>query len=260
MGIDPKKFVEKIPIKYIAFVIVVVVVFALATTYFVDLITKNLYDAGYFTVSVLFDTIGVNTAPAIIHYIPIFSADFWPLFSILIMDGIIKIVAIGFLLAGIIDLITNIKLRERLSHLRMRQGQKGIIVCGYSMLAERLCMDLSSKNMNFIVVDNSSAKIDQASSLNYRTIFGNFTSESVLSEAGISSARAIIFSTESDFENLLGIITARHANQDILIIARAKDELAVPKMHRAGASLCIVPEILAGLELGNSIKKAFKGN
>ncbi len=258
MGIDPKKFVEKIPVKYIAFVIAVVIIFALMTTYFVDFLTKNLYDAGYFTVGVLFDTIGVNTAPAIIHDIPIFSAGFWPLFSILIADGIIKIVAIGFLLAGIVDLITNIRLRERLNHFKMRREQKNIIVCGYSLLAERLCADLSSRNMNFIVIDNNPAKIDQISSLNYRSAFGNFTNEEVLKEVGISNARAIVFSTESDFENLLGIITAKHANPNILIVARAKDEFAVPKMHRAGASLCIVPEILAGLELGNSIKKAFR--
>jgi hypothetical protein len=42
---------------------------------------------------------------------------------------------------------------------------------------------------------------------------------------------------------------------DVKIIARARQVANVTKMQRGGAELCLVPEVVAGLELGEHVLK-----
>ena len=84
---------------------------------------------------------------------------------------------------------------------------------------------------------------------------GDFTDRKVLDSASISKAKAIVFTTESDFINLLGIVTAHHMEPELKIITRARSESSVRKMQRGGADLCLVPEVVAGIELGERIAK-----
>ena len=75
--------------------------------------------------------------------------------------------------------------------------------------------------------------------------------DEILDSAKIKNATEILFLTKNDYNNLLGIITAKHLNNNIKIITRSNDIHIMNKMKRAGASLCIIPEILTGAEIGN---------
>jgi len=48
-------------------------------------------------------------------------------------------------------------------------------------------------------------------------------------------------------------VTAHHLYPSLRIASKAKEESTITKMHRAGAELCIVPEIIAGLDIGNAV-------
>lgn len=134
--------------------------------------------------------------------------------------------------------------------------RKHTIVCGYSMLAERLCRELKKNNERFVVVEKDAEKANVLRELGYTVLNGDFRSEAVLHLAGISNAKAVVFATESDYENLLGIVTARHTDPKTRIIARAREQSSVTKMQRAGAEYCLIPEIVAGLEMGENVAKA----
>lgn len=233
---------------------VVAIIFALVTVSVVYKITHNLYISGYYTISSLFDAIGINVGPALEALAPPFSSNFDELIAISIIDGIGKIIAVGLALAAIVEILTSANILTRVNVFAARRLRGHVIVCGYSRISERLCNELAEKKMKFVVLDNDQTVVDTLGARNYIAIRGDYTSEEALNNADIKNARAVVFAAQNDVVNLLGIVTARHLNPKIKILARVTEEDLMTKMQRAGAELCVVPEILAGIELGGYIR------
>ena len=61
--------------------------------------------------------------------------------------------------------------------------------------------------------------------------------------------------TTSDFEDALAIIAMKRMNKSIKVIVRLNSEASITNMIRAGADQFVIPEILAGAELGAYISK-----
>lgn len=219
-------------------------------------ISHNFYAASYYTFAALLDASPFGSDAAIAAAAPVLSANFDEVVFITILDGVAKAVIIGFVIAAFINFLTSIDLRSRLSMITVRGFRRHTIICGYSMLAERLCKDLKKGRERFVVVEKDAEKANVLRELGYTVLNGDFRNEAVLHLAGIGNAKAIIFATESDYENLLGIVTARHTDPHIRIISRAREQSSVTKMQRAGAEYCLIPEIVAGLEMGENVAKA----
>jgi voltage-gated potassium channel len=218
-------------------------------------ITHNFYASSYYALEALFDTDAFNSGALVASLIPPFSSGFYILFTVSVLDGIAKAVIIGFVLATLIKALVSIDLTSRISLSFTKRLKGHVIVCGYSMLAETLCNELKRRGMQFVVIDNNREKVGLLEEMGYRAIHGDFTDERVLNEAMLSRSKAIVFATESDFSNLLGVVTAKHARDDAKIITRASEEVNIGKMKRGGARMCLVPELVAGQELGDNVMK-----
>ncbi len=255
MRAEPIKINENVPINYVIVLVIVVIAAAIVTTFVVKQLVGNIsyYTAGYFTITTLFDVVGVDASSIIFAALHTSGTAFETLFLILVTDGAIKIVILGFLLAGVVDLISSIHIRERIIRFRIKHSKDMIIIAGYGTLGERLCDIFSSRSINFVVIDKEASNRDIFLSKRYNYVFGDFTEAKVLEEAGIEKSKFIIFSTSSDFENTLGVIVARNANPKIEIISRSAEESSVEKMHYAGSSLCIVPEIVSGINISDAV-------
>ena len=227
---------------------------AIGTLIFLYYISQNFYVSAYYTVSALFDAVGINTVPALESVAPPFSADFDALILISVVDGIIKIIAVGFALAALVEIMTGTGILSRLNVLEASRLRRHVIVCGYSQLAERVCAELSDKKSRFLVIEKDSATVEMLRDRGYTVIDGDFAKEEVLRSASIDRAKAIVFTAKDDLTNLLGVVTAKHLNPKIRIFSRGVEEDYMTKIQRAGAELCVVPEVLAGIELGNYIK------
>ncbi len=240
--------------KTLIYLAIAAVILALATLYIVYNISHNLYVSAYYTIGSLFDAVGISVASVLQANAPPFGAAFYQLIIISVIDGVAKIVAVGLALAAIIEILTGTELLSKVSILSASRMNNHIIICGYSRTAERLCNDLSEEKMKFLVIDRDPVTIEMLRDRNYTVIGGDFASEEILKEADIVKARAIVFATKDDLANLMGIVTAKHLNPKVKIISRAADEdTGITKMQRAGAEMCIVPEILAGVEIGSAL-------
>ena len=76
---------------------------------------------------------------------------------------------------------------------------------------------------------------------------GDATLDENLKSAGIEKARAIIITTPSDASNVFITLTARHLNENLMIIARALIKETEKKLYRAGADNVIMPDMLGGM-------------
>lgn len=248
---------ENIAARVVIIILVCAVLFALISIAIVALATHNLYAAGYYTISALFDANGENSSTFIAAMMNggSYNGAFYTVMAVSLLDGLAKAVIVGFLIAVFIDLLSSIDIKSTLDVITARRQKDHVIVCGYSMLAEKLCKDMIRDNLRFVIIENDPAKVDILRDLKFNVVDGDFTRKQVLESAALKNAKAIIFATESDFTNLLGIVTAHHMCPEVKIIARAKHIANVTKMQRGGAELCLVPEVVAGLELGEQILK-----
>lgn len=121
-----------------------------------------------------------------------------------------------------------------------------VIVCGFGRVGRRVSNELTQEGVSFIVVDINSERVEHARELGYVAVVGNAANETMLNEAGIKDARALIACVNSDAENVFIILTARSLNPSLQIIARANYEDSEPKMIRAGANRTIVPYDISG--------------
>lgn len=121
-----------------------------------------------------------------------------------------------------------------------------VIVCGFGRVGRRVSNELTQEGVSFIVMDINPERIEHAWELGYVAVVGNAANETMLNEAGIEKARALIACVNSDAENVFIILTARSLNTSLQIIARANYEDSEPKMIRAGANRTIVPYDISG--------------
>ncbi|MEM3841395.1 MAG: NAD(P)-binding protein [Candidatus Micrarchaeaceae archaeon] len=219
-------------------------------------ITGNLYSASYYSLLSIFDAEGITP---LTNYVAPFTLQFYKLVLVLATDGIVKIVIIGLVMASFINIMSDIDIKSKLAQISSRRMSGHTIICGYSMLSERLCSDLAASGKKFIIIVGSESDAEMLKGIGYQVIEGDFKSETVLKRAMAEKASSIIFDEKDDFDNLMGIISAKHINPKIKVITRVKDESSVTKMQRAGADQCVIPEIVAGVELGNyMVSKLFR--
>ncbi|MEM3227912.1 MAG: NAD(P)-binding protein [Candidatus Micrarchaeaceae archaeon] len=212
---------------------------------------RSPYEALYTIAYVFLNANGVDPFVSIAGLVPQFSRNFDLLTMLVIVDGIVRIVVIGFIIGIFVQLITNIDLRSKLVLLKAKRLRSHVIVAGYYDVAEEVCRSLKKLGKEFIVIEDDEKKLEALQELGYKFINGDFTRDAVLREAMVEHASAAIFASKDDYRNLFGVVTAHYLNKGLRIISKASQESTVTKMHKAGAALCVVPEILAGVEIGN---------
>ena len=139
------------------------------------------------------------------------------------------------------------RILDKRRHSRMLSNLSDhVIVCGFGRVGRRVSDELVKEGVPFIVVDTRPERVQHAEEFGYISMEGNAAKESVLHEAGIEKARALIAAVNSDAENVFIVLTARSLSRDIQIIVRANYEDSEPKMIRAGANRTIVPYDISG--------------
>jgi voltage-gated potassium channel len=241
--------------RYLVILLVfVLLAFVLSTVLVKEIIPQIDYnDAAYFVITVLFDVVGIDISRVVYSYAITSGIRFDILLPVLIADGLIKIVVIGFALAGVVEFISSINIRDKIIKFRIRHYRRMVIVCGYGGLGEKICDALASRRIEFVVLDKDTNKREIFISKGYDYVFGDFTDKKALEEAGCAKANTIIFTISDDFENTIGIMAVRGLNSQIRVISSGENEQAKDNMGYVGADFCVIPEVTTGDRIGNAL-------
>jgi voltage-gated potassium channel len=180
-----------------------------------------------------------------------------------------QIFTIGLLLAGvavflylagaIVELIARGVLADAVGDRRRRRAiermQNHTIICGLGRVGRRAAAEFIATGQPFVVLDITPAAVAAAESLGAPMITGDGTEDADLERAGLSRARALVASADSDEVNLYITLSARAARDDLFIVARASDEAAAHKLRLAGANRVVEPYSAAGLNIANLVLK-----
>lgn len=131
-----------------------------------------------------------------------------------------------------------------------------VIVCGYGTKGRAAVGTLLENGLDkaqVVVVENSSAAVRQAQADGLVVVEGSATRSTVLKEARVEDAKAIIIATDSDDASVLVTLTVRQLTAGkVSIIAAAREAENAPLLRQSGAHHVIVSSATAGRLLGLS--------
>ena len=180
-----------------------------------------------------------------------------------------KLFTIGLLLAGvaiflyiagaIVELIARGVLEDVVGERRRRRAIERMrdhtIICGFGRVGRRIGEEFVVNEQPFVVIDNNPDAVEAATERGALVVEGDGTEDPDLERAGLSRAKALVASADSDEINLFITLSARAARPDIFIVARASDESAARKIRLAGADRVVQPYSSAGLQMANLVLK-----
>lgn len=169
------------------------------------------------------------------------------------------ITSVGLMVTGGGEFVLEGHMRRIIERRRMNRSihhlDHHVIICGFGRVGRRLAAELSRDNVPFVVVDNASARLDDAIEQHIPYVDGDATEESVLSEAGIHRARALVACVNSDADNVLTTLTAKGMRPNLVVIGRAKVEENEAKFRRAGADRVIAPTTIGGRRIAQLLTR-----
>lgn len=138
---------------------------------------------------------------------------------------------------------------------RVERLSDHVIICGYGRVGRRVAAEFRATGAPFVVVDVTPESVERARAEGAAVILGDGTEDDDLERAGISRAKGLVASVDSDEKNLYITLSARAQRPDLTIVARASTEAAARKIKLAGADRVIQPYTTAGLHMANFVLK-----
>ncbi|TXI06006.1 MAG: potassium channel protein [Rhizobium sp.] len=143
----------------------------------------------------------------------------------------------------------------RMSRLRDRLNDH-VVICGYGHSGSVAAKEIASKGVSaehIVVIDESEICVRLAAEAGYIGLRGDPTQENILRDAGIERASSAIVSLGRDDTVILSVLTIRHLNPTMRIIAAIGDEENVKLATQAGANAVVMPSQVNGYLLAESV-------
>jgi voltage-gated potassium channel len=155
------------------------------------------------------------------------------------------IVAVGYTVAGILRFVTEEEFSRLLGHQRVRRQIDSLsnhtIVAGLGRMGSLVCEELAAAEEPFVIIDQSVDRLASYGARNWLFVAGDATEESVLNEAGLARAKALVTAIPNDAANVFITLTARQLNSKVQIVARAERASTQKKLRQAGANHVVLP-------------------
>ncbi len=129
------------------------------------------------------------------------------------------------------------------------------IICGIKDIGVFVAKELHETKRPFVVIDESMNAIDRLKLDIPDLVFieGDSTDDSVLIEAGIKNAKAMIASLDNDKENIYLVVASKDLNKQIMIAAKFINPKTRQKFINAGASYLVSPNMIGGLRIASEL-------
>lgn len=179
------------------------------------------------------------------------------LFSVIVI--VINLVMIGYiaqtLISRISDNVINHTWRKRKMKKTIQSLENHVIICGAGETGIHVIKRFIDREVDFVVVENDDEVIDILETMHVLYVEGDATRETVLLDAGIQRAKALIATLATDADNVYVVLTAKDLKPSIDIIAKAHDEPSARKLKRAGANNTVSPNEIGGKKIASMIIK-----
>lgn len=151
-------------------------------------------------------------------------------------------------------------IQRTLERIRIRRRQARmkdhVVVCGFGNGGESAAAELVTRGTRpdcIVVIDRDEAALHRAAELGYVGLRGDVTRESVLTEARVAAARAVVVSLHDDATTVLAVLTVRSLAPRVRILARVQEEENDKLVRQSGADVTLQSARLGGVLLANAL-------
>jgi voltage-gated potassium channel len=154
-------------------------------------------------------------------------------------------------------------IQKTLEDFRMARLQKRlsghVIICGFGHSGQTAARELVERGMaagQILVIDQNESLVRRAAEEGHVGLWGDPTKNELLHDAAIGTASAVIISLGRDDTSSLTVLTARHLNPRVRIIATSRDAENIDLMKQAGADSIVSTGRIGGFLLADSVMHA----
>ncbi|MBM3303828.1 MAG: hypothetical protein FJY76_01935 [Candidatus Aenigmarchaeota archaeon] len=190
----------------------------------------------------------------------IFQEQVWPGKALEIFLSLFGVFAIWWVLWSFFDMLIEgklgeyIKVRKFLN--KMRRMENHYIIAGGGRVGEELAKNLAKKGEKCIIIEKDSGVVSRLKRRELLVLQGDAHDESLLKEAGIMAAKAMIITLPDPEKALVATMIAKELNEKLDVFVRCENPSFINKLKKAGAKSVVVPEAVAAEKLMGEIAKA----
>jgi voltage-gated potassium channel len=129
-----------------------------------------------------------------------------------------------------------------------------VLIIGYGSVGAAAAEALTERGVDWTAVERDSDRVHSAGIQSERIVIGDATDPSVLKEAGLEDAPAVLITSHDDSLNTYLTIYCRSVRPDIQIISRATLRTNTETLHKAGADFVHSYASMGALSILNQLK------
>ncbi|EQD31210.1 TrkA-N domain protein [mine drainage metagenome] len=171
------------------------------------------------------------------------------------ISGALAFALMAVMLAGwFFDFIHHVNIKEKRAISKIKRMHGHTIIAPFNKFAEALMEDMDSAGLNYVVLTDDERDARYLYERSKLVLIGTIGSIELLKAANIDNAGNIILCSDDDTRNSLIAVTVKSLNSKIHVITRAEKEEDLPKLIRSGAHRVVLPEVTAGVDMGEKLK------
>jgi CPA2 family monovalent cation:H+ antiporter-2 len=124
-----------------------------------------------------------------------------------------------------------------------------VIIVGAGVSGKTLGRALNETGVPYLFIELNPDTIKQMAQAGEIMVYGDASRETILAEARIANARAIVFLISDPFIVHYAISSARRLNKDVCIIVRTRHVSEIDRLYEAGADAVFAEEFEASIEI-----------
>ena len=178
------------------------------------------------------------------------------IFQAFIASSILTIVATPFLIRASPALAD---LGARRLPWKSRAGEEGrmprcefqghVVIAGYGLNGRNLAHVLNESGIPYVILELNPVTVREAAAAGEPIIFGDVSRPTILEEAGLRRAKAIVFAISDPLVTRRGVMAVKAMNPDVHVIVRTRYAAEIDELLRAGADEVIPEEFETSIEI-----------
>jgi CPA2 family monovalent cation:H+ antiporter-2 len=187
------------------------------------------------------------------------------IFQVFLASSILTILAAPFLIQVSPALASRTKTQAERKRRRIRASETEagckledhVIIAGYGLNGRNLAHVLKEAGVGYVILELNPEAVRAAAERGDPFIFGDASSRTILKEAGIERAKAIVFAISDPATTRRGVRTSREMKGDVFIVVRTRYASEIDELYRLGADDVIPEEFETSVEIFTRVLERF---
>lgn len=131
--------------------------------------------------------------------------------------------------------------------------EEHVVVCGYGMFGRTVAGAMQARGRTVVAVETDETIAAQAREDGHLAVVGDGRREETLRAAGIERATTLVAAIDDSNANVQIAVVASQLAPDLRVVVRVGDEMYETLARRAGADEVVIPEVVSGESLAETI-------